>query len=45
MSKVIWITGASSGFGFSAAQDLLRYTNHNCVCQCEKDGQVEYFRG
>lgn len=51
MRKVIWITGASSGFGFSAAQDLLRYTNH-IVCVSarradrlnilETDGAVVY---
>lgn len=28
MRKVIWITGASSGFGLAVAQDLLAYTDH-----------------
>lgn len=32
MDKVIWITGASSGFGLAVAQDLLAYTEHTiCV--------------
>lgn len=31
MKKVIWITGASSGFGRAVAENLLKYTSH-IVC-------------